>query len=177
MWSLVNFRSCLALISSPKRVALLNVSWSIRNQSDMESTLAKRIHHNRRELDNISRELLDIHLRLASVLSKSEWSLIDQLTFKKATRLGEDSKARQLRKFTRLHKTQHPTTKTSKETVIKLSGRMLDDGLSSLLQKDPNYAVTPRTITIEDALVGLKRQCSVYLWRWRKKPGKKTRGL
>ena len=83
--------------------------------------LQERIHHNRWELDNTSRELLEIHLRLASVLSKSDWSLIDQLKFKKATRAGEDRKARQLRKFAWLHKTQHPTTKTSKETVINLS--------------------------------------------------------
>jgi hypothetical protein len=110
--------------------------------------LRERIHHNRRELDNTSRKLLEIHLRLASVLSKSDWSLIDQLTFKKATRVGEDSKARQLRKFTRLHKTQHPTTKTSKDTVINLSGQTLEDGLSSLLQKSLNYAVTPRTVII-----------------------------
>jgi hypothetical protein len=64
-------------------------------------------------LDNTSRDLLEIHLRLAIVLSKSDWSLIDQLTFKKATRVGEDSKARQLWKFASLHKTKHPTTKTS----------------------------------------------------------------
>ena len=62
--------------------------------------------------------MLKIHLRLASVLSKLDWSLIDQLTFKKAARVGDDSTARQLQKFIRPHKTQHPTSKTSKETVI-----------------------------------------------------------
>jgi len=89
--------------------------------------LRERVRHNRREFDNTSRELLEKHLHLGSVLSKSDWSLIDQLTCKKATRVGEDSKARQLRKFARLHKTQNPTTKTSKETVINLSGHTLDD--------------------------------------------------
>jgi hypothetical protein len=86
-----------------------------------------------------------------------DWSLIDQLTFKKATRVGEDSKARQILKFARLHRTQHPTTKTSKETVINLSGRTLDDRVSSLLQKCLNYAVTPRTIPIEDILAGFEK--------------------
>jgi len=71
--------------------------------------------------------------------------------------VGEDSKARQLRKFARLYKTQHPTIKTSKETVINLSGRTLNDGLSSLLQKSLNYAVTPRTIPIEDILAGVEK--------------------
>jgi len=89
----------------------------------------ERIQQNRRELDNISRDLLEIHVRLAIVLSKSDWSLIDQITFKKAASVGEDSKARQLRKFARLHKTQHPTTSTSNETVINLSGQKLDDGV------------------------------------------------
>jgi hypothetical protein len=51
---------------------------------------------------------------------------------------------------------QHPTTKTSKETVINLSGRMLDDGVSSLLQKSLNYDVTPCTITTEDILAGVE---------------------
>jgi hypothetical protein len=59
--------------------------------------------------------------------------------FKKATCVGEDSKARQIRKFSRLHGTQHPTTKTSKETVINLSGQTLDDRVSSLLQKGINH--------------------------------------
>jgi hypothetical protein len=86
-----------------------------------------------------------------------DWFLIDQLTFKKATRVGEDSKARQIQKFTRLHRTQHPIIKTSKETVINLSGRTLDDRVSSLLQKGLNYAVTPRTIPIEDILAGVKK--------------------
>ena len=33
--------------------------------------------------------------------------------------------------------------------VINLSGQALDDGVSSLLQKGLNYAVTPCTIPIE----------------------------
>jgi len=33
--------------------------------------------------------------------------------------------------------------------VVNLSGQMLDDRVSSLLQKGLNYAVTPRTIPIE----------------------------
>ena len=71
--------------------------------------------------------------------------------------MGEDSKARQLRKFARLHKTQNPTTKTSKERVISLSGHTLDDGVSSLLQKGLNDAVTPSTIPIEDILAGVEK--------------------
>jgi len=90
-------------------------------------------------------------------MSKSDWSLIDRLTFNKATRTGEDSKASQLQKFTRLHKIQQQNIRTPKETVINLSGRILDDGLHSLLQKGLNYAVTPRNVPIEDLLAGVEK--------------------
>jgi hypothetical protein len=126
-------------------------------QNTSFALLRERIHQNRRELDNISRELLKIHLRLARVLFKSNWSLIDQLTFKKAARVGEESKGRQLRRFARPHKTQHPNIKTSKETVMNHSGQTLDDGVSSLVQKVLNYAVTPRTITTEKIFVGVEK--------------------
>ena len=56
---------------------------------------------------------------------------------------GEDSKARQIKKFTRLHKNQHPIAKNEKETVIDLSDEELDDAVSSLLLKELNFAVTP----------------------------------
>ena len=107
-------------------------------------------------MDNISRELLKVHLHLASVLSERDWSLFDHLTFNKATRLGEDCKTRQLKKFTRLHKTQHPTKKTT-DTVINLSDQKLEDGAASLLQKGLNFAVTPRHTPIEDILTGVEK--------------------
>jgi len=69
------------------------------------------------------------------------------------------------KKFSRLHKTQHPTTKTSKEMVVNLSCQTLDDGVTSLLQKGLNHAVTPRTISIEVILAGVE---NLYLWKWRK---------
>ena len=56
--------------------------------------LRERIQQNRRELDSTSRALLDTHLRLANTLTTSHWLLIDQLTFNKATYIGDDRKAR-----------------------------------------------------------------------------------
>jgi hypothetical protein len=90
-------------------------------------------------------------------MSESDWSLIDRLTFNKATRTGEDSKASQLQKFTHLHKIQQQNIRTPKETVINLSSWILDDGLHSLLQKGLNYAVTPRNVPIEDLLAGVEK--------------------
>jgi len=82
--------------------------------------LRERIHQNRRELDITSQELLNTHLRIANQLSESDWSLIDQLMLNKAKRVGEESKARQLKKFARLHTKQHPATNTTEDTVINL---------------------------------------------------------
>jgi hypothetical protein len=96
--------------------------------------LRERIHENRRELDNTSRELLKFHLGIDNHLSESDWALIDRLTMNKARNMGEDSKARQFKKFARLYKNQHPTTETTRETVINLSDQKLDDALSSQLQ-------------------------------------------
>ena len=108
-------------------------------------------------MDITPRELLNTHLRIANRLSESDWSLIDQLTLIKAKHVGEDSKARQLKKFTRLHKQQHPTTNIIKETVINLSDQKLDDAVYSLLQKGLNLAVTPRSTPNEDILAGVEK--------------------
>jgi hypothetical protein len=70
------------------------------------SLLRERLHQNRRELDNISRDLLEVHLQVASAVSKEDWSLLDKLTYQKATQVGEESKATQIRKFNHLYKTQ-----------------------------------------------------------------------
>jgi len=72
-------------------------------------------------------------------------------------RAGEDSKARQIKKFTRLHKKQHPITKNEKETVINLSDEKLDDSVSSLLHKGLNFAVMPQSTPIEDILTSVEK--------------------
>ena len=47
--------------------------------------------------------------------------------------------------------------KNHKSNGHQPSCQMLDDGVSSLLQKGLNYAVTPRTIPIEDILAGVEK--------------------
>jgi hypothetical protein len=71
--------------------------------------------------------------------------------------VGEDSKARQLKKFARLYNKQHPTTNTTRETVMNLSDQKLDGAMSSLLQKGLNFAVTQRSTPIEDILAGVEK--------------------
>jgi len=98
-----------------------------------------------------------VHLHLTSILSVTHRDLIDRLSFNKATNVGEHAKTRQLRKFTNLHTSQHFNKKTIKGTVINLSNQKLDQGIYSLLQKGLNYAVTPRTLPIEDLLTGVEK--------------------
>ena len=121
------------------------------------AVLQERIQQNRRDLDSTYRELLKTHLLLANQLSETDWSLIDLLTLDKATNVGENSKNRQLKKFTNLYNKQHPATKTMKDTVVNLSDQQLDKALHSLLQKGLNYAVTPKATPIEDILTGVEK--------------------
>jgi hypothetical protein len=53
-------------------------------QRNSFALLRERIHNNRHELDHTSLELLQVQLRLVSVLSESDWSPIDRLTSNKA---------------------------------------------------------------------------------------------
>jgi hypothetical protein len=46
--------------------------------------LQERIHHTRRELDTVSRALLQLHLHLARDLSADDLDIIEQLTTEKA---------------------------------------------------------------------------------------------
>jgi hypothetical protein len=68
---------------------------------------------------------------------------------------------------------QQPRISFTKETLINLSDRTLDDGVSSLLQKGLNYVVTPRNILIEDMLGVLRKQYVPYRWRRQKKLDRK----
>jgi hypothetical protein len=80
-------------------------SWAANRiyQRTSYALLRERIRNNRRELDRICRELLQVHLHLSAVLLESDWSLIDRPTFNKATQIGDENKAKQLRKFESLH--------------------------------------------------------------------------
>ncbi|XP_021931121.1 uncharacterized protein LOC110835326 [Zootermopsis nevadensis] len=120
--------------------------------------LRERIHHTRRELDAISRDLLGMHLRLAAELSTADWALIDRITFERASRAAADDKVRQCHKFQRLHGAQHAGPRTdTKKTVVNLSGRPLEDAAYAALGKGLNYSVAPTVLPIEDFLSGVKR--------------------
>jgi hypothetical protein len=67
------------------------------------------------------------------------------------------NKNRRLKKFSHLHRMQHPTSRTSNTTGINLSTQTLDKGTHSELQKGLNYAVTPRVTPVEDILSSVEK--------------------
>jgi hypothetical protein len=74
-----------------------------------------------------------------------------------ASRIGDDSKARQCGKFLRPHKTQHSVPSASKETVVNLRGKPLDDAVYSALLKRLKYAAAPTVLHIEDILTWVEK--------------------
>ena len=91
---------CIKISPKVKVIMFCSNSWFKEYNIDEYKVLENgKLHHNRWELDNTSRGLLKIHLHLGNLVSRPDWSLIDQLTFEKATWVGEDSKTRQQRKF------------------------------------------------------------------------------
>jgi hypothetical protein len=132
------------------------VFWDVKRRTSF-SLLKERIHYTRRELDAVSRELLKLHLLLASTLSAVDWDLIDSIT-NEVLRLADDVRARHCRKFMQLHKTQHPTgPPDTSRTVINLSGVPLEEAACSALSKGLNYAVAPGRISAKDFLCGVEK--------------------
>ena len=143
--------------------------------------LRKRIHPSRMELESTSWELLEIHLHLAGALSELDWTLTDRLSFKKASSIGENSKTRQCNKFLCLHRAQHHVPPASKETVVNLSGKLLDDAVYSALRKSLNYAVALAVLPIEDILTEVEKGCQITAcwdsWRSWERDCEDTSGL
>jgi hypothetical protein len=71
--------------------------------SALFNLLQELVHHTRPELDDISRALLALHLRLASEFLADDWALLDRITFEKASHVVVGDKARQCGKFQKLH--------------------------------------------------------------------------
>ena len=93
---------------------------------------------------------------MAGALSELDWTLIDWLTFEKASRIGEDSKASVINFYASIkHNTQYPPA--SKEMVVNLCGKPLDDALYSVLWTGLNYAVAPTVLPIQDILSGVEK--------------------
>jgi hypothetical protein len=105
--------------------------------------LRERIHHTRRELDAVSKELFKLHLRLAQDMSADDWDLIDGITTEKVLRTVDDVTAWHCKKFQHLHEAQHPPGPLdNKKTVVNQSEVPLEEAACSALSK--GSGVCPR---------------------------------
>ena len=115
MWSWLILCSATADLSGCASLICLLCSL-IRSWMDRHTSQQKRTC-------STSRELLEINLCLATVLSKFDWSLIDHLMFNKATHVWGRQQGQTTPEICTAPQTQHPTTKTIKATVINLAAR------------------------------------------------------
>jgi hypothetical protein len=95
---------------------------------------------------------------LAHTLSAEDWDLIDRITTDKASHTADVTGTRQRKKFTHLHKAQHPTVALdTKKTVINLSDVPLEESAVSALSKGLNYAVAPSRVPVKDIICGVEK--------------------
>ena len=114
--------------------------------------LRERIHWTRKEIANIDRESLQLHLLISNNLCKEDWDKVDRLMFNKITNKKECYDKKHHEKFKK-HKNTHNTTITDSTcTVINLTGQKLTKEETSVLSKGGNFAVTPRKIPTEDII-------------------------
>jgi hypothetical protein len=91
-------------------------------------------------------------------LSAEDWDLIVRITTDKVSHLDEVMRARHGKKFSHLHKTQHPpSSQDNKKTVINLSEAPLEEAAVSALGKGLNYAVTPGHMPVKDIICGVEK--------------------
>jgi hypothetical protein len=83
---------------------------------------------------------------------------MDRITGEKASHVQADDKARQRRKFQKLHTMQHPAPSAdNRRTLINRSNVPLRDAAYLTLGKVLNYALAPVVLPIEDFLRGVEK--------------------
>ncbi|XP_054706811.1 uncharacterized protein LOC129216619 [Uloborus diversus] len=104
-----------------------------------------------------SRDLLTIHLRIANSLSAWDWYRIEHLTYNTMIFEKEITSRRQIRKFEKLPKHQHPIpTLNDDRTEVNLSNHQLSADEISVLKRGGNFAVVPKYIPVEDIVANIE---------------------
>ncbi|KAG8237932.1 hypothetical protein J437_LFUL017482 [Ladona fulva] len=139
-----------------------------------QALVRERIRHTRRTLDEVAGKLLQLHLRLAMILSPREWDHIDISTIAQAELMSNQVTTRQVKKFKRLcGKRPEVPQLNSDRTVINLTNEDLDEATKSILAKGLNFTATPKRIPYSDFigdsyLRALQRRSDKkLLGRWR----------
>ncbi|XP_047004656.1 uncharacterized protein LOC124622911 [Schistocerca americana] len=114
--------------------------------------IRERIRYTRQELYKNAKELLHIHLQLASTLQDHLWERVDGVTWAQADWTHLKPTDKQIDKFARLPGKQEDETEPMKRTVINLTGKPFDDEATSILEKGFNFAPTPALFPSNDII-------------------------
>ncbi|XP_042317891.1 uncharacterized protein LOC121927917 [Sceloporus undulatus] len=114
--------------------------------------LRERIHTICKELDNIDKELLPLHLSISQKMNTQDWDKIDSLTYRKMERDMADHTERQKQKFNKCHEKQLKTTLDTSCAIINLTQQQLSNEETFILAKGGNFAVTTTRIPVEDII-------------------------
>ena len=97
--------------------------------------LRERIQDKRRSLDYNARRLMDVHLRLSTILSPLDWEFVDRATSALGESVHKQDTERLKKKLVhRVSTERRLTTSDHQRTVINLTDERIDEGTLSVLR-------------------------------------------
>ncbi|KAK5648272.1 hypothetical protein RI129_003164 [Pyrocoelia pectoralis] len=121
-----------------------------------QKLLRKAIQNHRNKLDKINKELYFLFQELSTKhIHQIIWDTFDKLIEISVDSTSTIRKNRQLQKFSSLQSKQQNNIKTL-NTVHNLTGIEIDKNIIDILQYGNNYAVTPKTIPLEDIITNVE---------------------
>ena len=122
--------------------------------------LRERIHYTRKELALNDQELFKLHLHLSSTLQRHDWEMLDGLTYNAFESCHASTSQRQRDKFERFA-SQNIRGRTldsdrMDRMVVNLSNRQLTPHETSVLAKGEKFAVTPKTVPVEEIVASVE---------------------
>ncbi|KAF2882048.1 hypothetical protein ILUMI_24127 [Ignelater luminosus] len=110
-------------------------------------------------LNNVNRQLMDLHLELSNMLHPTLWAAAEQLSeFRAVTTSKQKKEFDRLLAEQKLRKEIQPLE--PKKVVHNLSKHHLDEAAQSVLAKGSNYALAPTRILVEDITCGVESSIS-----------------
>ena len=119
-----------------------------------QALVRERIGEAHRQREMLTGRITRLEADLSRTLNADEWPRIDQLCKNAADRVYNDTKRRQIRKFSNLKSEgtpSRPTLETSK-LVVNLSHRQLTPLEEEVLALGLSFAIAPRSIPFEDII-------------------------
>jgi hypothetical protein len=133
-----------------------------------------RIHHKRWELDRLTRELYQLHLRLAGRLTHHDWNVVDISTAAQACLTLCSTTTTKENKFDRLLAKKSREGVDTKKVVVNLSDKALESAAVKIFSKGLNYAqTTNRRTTLRTLLAEWNGPSNTSLQKRTRRYGKK----